>query len=493
MDIEQLWHQLQQRVPWDDWPYWAGGGVALWLFRRLFFRRKRRARIRSTPMLELLGADLVSLCRGISICGQTGSGKTSYIKRLMIEVLSHRDVGCLWLCVKHDELENALNVFHLAGRDCFVFRPGETRFNVLRYVLTYWGPTAVADLLEKGDNLINKGSQKEEAFWRAGFREGAIHAATVVHLARGKQAKLSDMHAFLASAPMSPAAAKSKDFCDSVCWQLLEAAEANAKTDADERAVDDAVRFFCEFLPTAGDKVVGSVVLRLVSLLAPFARGAMYETVNADEDDFTPDDSLAGQCVTFDCPACASSENQFIQLIVAQLFTDRAMIRPPTNYCALVTDEYHGVASPAADTMAQSQFRSRKVMCVRAYQGLATLQTVMDEGLKGKHQAHSLISNLATHLYFQNSEKETQEFFSEQCGKRLATLAGGGTSNNEKEMVPQFSTQFSQQLLPRKLGTALINCKSGGAQHGYIVSGYVLGKRFGNVPFKKFEFEQDLR
>jgi hypothetical protein len=473
---------------------------------------KRRNKNASASRASVMGELELSprkACEGIALVGQTGSGKSSILKRLMTELLS-TGCACLWVTVKTDEPLVAAKVVYNAGRTAKLFIPGESKCNLLRYELEREGgsPESVAQFLEYADEVMNGGREgKEESFWSSARRQTASLAISAVWIAFGRNATWARVYEFLTAIPSAPDQIRSDNaaYMKGACHQTLLMASETAETAEEKRRVDEAIDYFTRLLPAAGEKVYGANVMHLSALLAPFMRGKLFETVNCGDSDILPDDPCKGECVILANPIVENRGNQLIQILFSQMTIEAAIRRkvtPETPVVVVVRDELQLCSNPRFDAQAQTIARSQKLACVSAFQSLSVLYEAMQDGMRAKHRAMSVLGNLNTKVFLANTDTATMEYFSELSGKHFKMLTGGSQVQQQQQLQQLdmlgvgdgYHMNFHQTLTPRKLGSALSNLKTGGEEHGFVVTGYLhqSGRRWNGSPFKTITVEQQL-
>jgi hypothetical protein len=483
--------------------------VSLYVFKRPTRWHKPEALLRAGlkvaprgSVMAQLGLNMLRLCEGVALIGQTGSGKSSLLKRLLVEVL-YTGCGCLWLAVKADEPMTACKVLYKAGRVAELFIPGKSKCNLLVYELARkgGGPATMAEFLMRADEVMNGGhGGKEESFWKSARLQTATLAIAAIAIA-SRHPTFEQVYDFLLSAPSSMEQLSSEAFRRGNCHLVLQQAAANAKSPQDQRIVAEAINYFTNLLPSASEKVYGATVMHLNAMLAPFVRGEMFETINCAQSDILPDDPLKGKCIVMANPVVDNPGNQLFQILFSMMTVEATLRRPVTAEMPVVTlvrDEYQLVGNSKFDAQAQTIARQQRLACITAFQSLSVLHESCAEPMRAKHQSAALLGNLNTKLLLSNTDLQTMEFFSELSGKHWKAVSGGGQLPQQQTdalgVNGDFNVNFHSQLLPRKLGTALTNLRTGGPDNDFIVEAYVHapGRRFNGQTFAKIAIEQDI-
>jgi hypothetical protein len=98
-----------------------------------------------------------------------------------------------------------------------------------------------------------------------------------------------------------------------------------------------------------------------------------------------------------------------------------------------------------------------------------------------------------------NTCKETLDFFQNLCGASFRNLSGGSIQQQQQQagslgIGDGLNVSWHQQLLPKKLGTALTRLRTGGPENGYCVDAFVIApnRKFNGETFKKVSIQQDV-
>jgi type IV secretory pathway TraG/TraD family ATPase VirD4 len=450
-----------------------------------------------------LGLSLRALCEGVAFIGATGAGKSTALYRMMVEALRFR-VGCLWMTVKHDEPENAAKVMQKAGRDYKVFMSGQSKWNPLVYEMTRPGGDAysLAQYFEQADEIMAGGKTgNEQSFWGTTRRQSMALTFGTVWIAYRRRATLDHAYDFLNSSPPTIEATKEPSFADREFSKTLGLAIENIQNPAEGRLVTEAANHFKVSLAGAGEKAWGATVMHASSLISPLLRGAMYDTVNTFEQNISPDDLLRGECIIMGNPVVDNPGYQLIQILFSRMAADAVLRRTVTDdmpVVCIVRDEYQLIAHPREDAKAQTIARQQGLASIMAFQSLSVLYENMQEPMRAKFQGPALLGNHNTKVFMANSDKATLDYFSELTGKTLRNLSGGSVNQQQQpdgsRVADGVNLSWHQQLLPKKLGTALTRLRTGGPENGYCVEAYVVApnRKFAGETFKKVSIQQDI-
>ena len=345
----------------------------------MWFRKRKT----QTPLAALGLDELADLCSHIFLIGGSGSGKTSCLKIIMQEIIS-RGVGCVWGCVKNDEAANAINVINSTPmRDKLVHLiPGEFTFNFLSHELTRKSgtPDSAARLLKRlNDQMMRTSGKQSESFWENLFYQFLHYSITVCFYALREKVTIEDVYELINSTPSSLQRAKSDEFQNSFCMQILTLAQQRLADEGEKRLYEMAVVFLLSGQLELGSKARSSAVSQSNALLAPFLLSPMYETVCAEKSTFTPSMALDGYCVVLDAPILTHPIGALFQSMITMLVIEEALRNPnPERITAIVRDEYQMLCSdPEYEAMALSVARSHGLAFIAATQNLPLLVSAM--------------------------------------------------------------------------------------------------------------------
>ena len=467
-----------------------------------FFRRKRKS------ALSMLGLnDLIALCSHIFLIGGSGSGKTSTIKILMADVIN-RGVGCVWGCVKNDEAANAISVIRSTSmRNRLIHLvPGKFCFNFLSYELNRVGgtPDSAARLLKRlNDQMMRTSGKQSESFWENLFYQFLHYSIVVCHLAHRENITIEHVYRLINSTPSSIARIKSDEFRQSDCFQYLQVAQNQIRSESEKRLYQLAVTFLLEGQMELGSKARSAAVSQCNALLSPFLLSPMYETV-CGQSTFTPDIPLRGYCVVLDAPILTYQlAGILFQSLITQMVIEEALRNSnPKRITAIVRDEIQMLVSDAEfEAMALSVARSHGLAFIAATQNIPLLHSAMGGDSVAEQQMLALLANHNTQLIMANRCSVTNNHFSQAFGSHRQQFisVNEGEPDEPEDMFSlvfgndnyRFST--SEQLVPRVTPDDFLSLRRGGKSHKYLIDAFLTqgGRTYGDgCPFEIVTFSQ---
>jgi hypothetical protein len=471
-------------------------------------RKKKR------QSLETFGISLNQAASGILATGQIGAGKTSLISILARSIIE-QGAACCWCTVKPDETQHAVDIITKAGRakDLVVFGPGHGHtFNPLSYVLKKEGgtPEMFAAHLTRWNALLQQSqstSSSHEQFWASLHAEAANMALSAVWLALGPSATLKDVAMLVSGSPPTMERASSAQFRSSTACQTLRAAEQFAETAGEKHRAEQAIAFFTERLPSAGDRVFGAISAYASAILNPFTLSPLRELCCETESTITPDDVLDGACVVLDMPALIWGQMGLLfQLVFSGLCQDaclRRVLTPNSLPVLSVKDEYQLLCDASYDVLAQTVSRSQKWISLAAFQTIPVLLAALGGRDKAQAEVDALVACHGTKFVMANNCKGTNEYFSELFGHSRKSFFNMNQQQQPKQGLFKdamglgggMGVGMHQQWHCNVPPHAFEYLRKGGPDNNFLIDCYIHqgGRRFANGRcYSKLTFEQEL-
>ncbi|MCA9178414.1 MAG: type IV secretion system DNA-binding domain-containing protein [Planctomycetales bacterium] len=470
----------------------------------MFFRKR--------DTLTQLGMSSEGVCSHLFLVGGTGAGKTSVLRLLMRDILKRgsQGVGVLWAAVKPDEFDNAERVAKAARCQDRLVRltPGAFRYNFLAYELLRPGGSAVTatKLLQDLNRQLRRSGNEGDEFWANLFAKMSEYAIQACYLAKRGKVTIDDVYRLIMSSPATFEQLASEAFCQkSFCVQTLQAAEQAVQSPAEKRLLEQAANFFLFEAIQFGSKARGAAISQVSAVLSPFIQSPMYETVNCETSNFSPDLVLDGAIAVMDAPVLQHGDaGRFFQTLLTTQVTEAALRRPnPERMAVIVRDELQMlVADPTMEAMNLSVARSQRLAFVSGVQSLPTLQEAMG-GNQAEQALHSLLANYSTKLVFSNPCKATNAYFSEAWGQHREEFVSVSESKEEEELDllnlltgnDRLLFSLSEQMQPRCPIDAFSRLRRGGGRQR-LVDAFLsqAGRTYGNghSPFTLITFKQTL-
>lgn len=273
------------------------------------------------------------LSGGVAVFGRTGSGKTSSSgKALARAIVRYGKSGGLILAAKPEDRDMWQSIFAEAGRseDLLVFSPDSPlRFSFLDYEMRAGGHTrnitkcitVIGETLRASDTAAGENAD----FWQREQERMIFNAVEVVKQATGKVGA-PELHKFISTAAMNPAALATAEWQAQFHNQCLKAAYEKDKTATEEHDFDLAKDYWLDEFPNMADKTRSSILTGVNGILHTFNTGVVRDLVSTTTN-VTPDDMFAGKWVLIDM---APAEWGDIGLFIAsgwKYLTQKAVLR----------------------------------------------------------------------------------------------------------------------------------------------------------------------
>lgn len=456
----------------------------------MFWKRKKQPQ--EPPLLSLTSRDSLTLHQayeGILGIGGTGSGKTSTLLHLMLALMLHQ-CGMLFLTSKKDDYEMIARIARMAGREADLrrFAPEEPwRFDFLNYELSSPGGSVqtagqlMQDLMDFSTrtNTMNT----NEPFWPIATGRRVNTSLGVVYKAKGK-CSIANTYDFYNALPRSPEQRDSEEFRSSYCFECLKQAVTQHPNDPDlSRAVDQVLKE----IPHTSDRTNGCIDAYAYNLLSPFLHGSVRELIASEETNVCPADLDDGKLIVIDTPVLKFREPGQLVQMVWKLCTQRhALRRQSTRPLVIWADEAQLHALPSVDSMVQAVARSHHLIQVAITQNIPLLESV----LKRREDVLAWISNLQTKFIFQNSDADTNAYFSAILGQSKQFLSSSSVNIGKADPFddwlgtrqPQLSYSTNEQWLPDVRPEDFTRLRKGGKESNFIVDVYLFqgGRKFSN-------------
>jgi type IV secretory pathway TraG/TraD family ATPase VirD4 len=455
---------------------------------------------------------IVNATSGVIAFGASGSGKTTAVAAHLAAGYLRQDFGGLVLCAKKEERILWENWALKADRydDLVIVRPGgRHHFNPLDWEAGRQGEgggftiNIVALLDEIGATLRGgKGEGGENRF----FEEALHHLLTnLVELPvlAGYRLTLPMMRDILNSAPTALAEARDPEWHgseDSVCASFLRAADQATRDAAPDvrAAFEESRTYWTVDFPGLHERTRGIITLMFSVLLRPFITPPLRSLFALDTT-IEPEAAFDGKIIIVDLPVQEFRlAGRVANLIWKYCFQLAVMRRepPPLGKHArpifLWADECQNFVS-RFDAEYQAVARSAGGCTVYLTQNRESLRRVMGDN----DAVDSLLGNLSTKFFCQNSSIDTNEFASQMLGERWTPIGSYSASRDASQHpgASQGSGSINVSEQRRRIvePSEFTTLKRGGEQANREVQSivYLGGHCFpdGN-PFKRLTFRQ---
>ena len=417
-------------------------------------------------------------CEGTAIFGATGSGKTSGSGRDIARSMLRSGFGGLVLCAKPDEADRWCGWAEECGRldDVKLFGADTGYgFNFLDHELNRRGPgagiseNAVSILMQCAER--SGGVKSEDGIWEQAARQWYRNSFDLLRIA-AEPVTVSALHMMVTD----PKAVEKA------------IALANARSDLDPRDRHDlaaVTRYFKGEWETMAERTQASVRMNITAILDPLARGIGHELF-CRHTTLTPEEARKGSILVIDLPVKVYNElGRFAAVIWKYLFqcaAEREVAGDESRPLFLFADEAQ-LFITSKDAEFQTTARSSRTATVYLTQNLPNLLAELGGSGRGKARVDSLLGNLQTKLWHQNSDPETNRWAAEILTKgkttRTSTNAGfsfgsgdGGSGGSSEQELIDYEVQ------PREF----LKLAKGGPEYDAIVTAVLFqgGREFPN-------------
>lgn len=429
------------------------------------------------------GITLHQACSGVLIMGATGSGKTSGAGDMLARALLNEGAGFCVLTAKPDEYARWERLCKDTGREIVRIGPNSPlRCDVLNYEMSL--PEAsvesAAQLLDTLLQVANRkgAGQGDEQFWMLFLQKIMRWMITLVWLAK-RECSISDLYRVITSAPNSTEEAASPEWRkSSYCAECL--IEAVGREATQELGL--CVAFWSEEWPRLSEKTRSIGYTMATNILEKFLTGPVADISSSGVTNFTPEHIMGGAVCVLDMPYLKWRDPARFFQILFKTLVQRAVLRRhnPLRPVVIWQDEAQ-LFLTEQDIEVQAVARQSLMVNVMLTQSLPVLYEALGGGQRAEQQAQALIGNLQTKFLCQQSDKVTNEYFSELLGYSKHLFMNGGMHAQEYDFVSdklgmsqqQASTGFSEQWHADVPPSQFTNLRTGGKENGYFVEAIV--------------------
>lgn len=384
-------------------------------------------------------------CEGVQIFGGIGSGKSSGSGKALAKAFLRAGFGGLVLTAKPDESELWQRYCSETGRsrDLKIFSPSsEYRFNFLNYEQKRPGRGAgktenlvnlLYTIVEAGDRSSGK-SSGNDAYWEKTLKQLLRNMFDLLRIAK-ESITLEDMYNLVQSAPTSNEQLSDENWKkNSFCYHLVEAGDSKPKSERERKDFELSARYwFSEFANLAA-KTRSIIVSSFTSLADPFLRGDLNELF-CTTTNITPDETHEGKIIVVDLPVKEYLElGKYAQVIFKYLWQqaiERRSVGTNTKPVFLWADEAQNFVT-SYDMHFQATARSSRACTVFITQNLPNYYAELGGEDAGKSFVDSLVGNLQTKIFHQNSDPTTNNWAADVFGKSLQFRVGGGSTRRDR-------------------------------------------------------------
>jgi hypothetical protein len=427
-------------------------------------------------------------CEGTQIFGATGSGKTSGSGRALAHAFLENDFGGLVLCAKNDEPDLWLRYARETGREADIIRLSDEQFNFLAYEANRPGEGAgqtenLVTLFMQVAEIANQrhGHASADAYWERAVKQLLRNAVDLLSIACGT-VTLPELFEIIRTAPQDMEEAKSETWQgESACFNYIQRAAERARGNPDvQPEYEMTAKYWLEEFPRMDNRPRSSIVSLFTTLADSFLRGTLRKLFSS-ETTVIPDHTTLGKIIIVDLPVKEWSELGQYAAVLMKFMTQKALERRPasdTRPVFIWADEAHYFTT-AYDQMFQTTARAARACTVYLTQNYSNYLSALG-GESARPKVDSLLGNLQTKIFHQNSDTVTNTWAAEAIGRKLQYRLSSSTTKGHQN---SSQTEGEQQVIdldlqPREFTTLW----KGGSQYNSLVQGIVFqgGRKWSN-------------
>lgn len=475
-----------------------------WLFKSRAVKRQARWNL-DAPLLEWAKGAPWSVrdsFQGVQVAGSTGSGKSSGSLAVICRAMLKAGYGGMFFTVKREDRSTYEKHVRDSGRsdDLLVFSPDSPlRYNFIASEMAQSTDAVglaenltalvmtVAELGDRNRKSGNGGSENAEYFRQATLRL-CRHAMLVLVLS-GQQVTVPNLHRLVIAAPRSSDEALNEAWQrESFLFQCLRSAGSARMNDSQRADFELAITFFMEEWAVLNSRTRSTVESTLTSATDALSRGAVRDMVSAPHPNFSPASLYDGAIVIVDFPVLVYRDiGQLIQVVLkycTQRCHGRRDISRNARPTFIVCDECH-LLIVDADQAFQTTARSSHTAVVYATQSLSTYLEAF--GTQSEARVHSLLGNLQTQVFHQQTDIKTIGYVQELVGRSRQLFMNSNATRGGDWLAPLWgessggSAGFSESFEFELQASELNGLAKGGPPHWFTEAiVYQGGRRFLN-------------
>jgi hypothetical protein len=392
-------------------------------------------------------------CEGTQIFGATGSGKTSGSGRAMAHAFLRSGFGGLVLCAKPDEPELWLRYAHETGRESDIVLFSKEHFNFLHYEANRPGAGAgqtenLIMLFMQVAEIANQrhGYATADLYWERAVKQLLRNAVDLLAIARGA-VSLPELFEIVRTAPQDTNEAASATWQgESICFDYIQKAADNATKNPDlQPEYEMTAKYWLEEFPRMDNRPRSSIVSLFTTLADSFLRGALRKLFSTTTT-IIPDHTTLGRIILVDLPVKEWGELGQYAAVLMKFMTQKALERRADmdgRPVFIWADEAHYFAT-AYDQIFQTTARSSRACTVYLTQNYSNYLSALG-GESAKPKVDSLLGNLQTKIFHQNSDTVTNQWAAEVIGRRFQYRYGSSNSHSYGIGSENHTTTESEQ------------------------------------------------
>ena len=257
----------------------------------------------------------------------------------------------------------------------------------------------------------------------------------------------------------------------SFCGECIRKAWENITSDNQKDDMEMITDYWTKEFPNLAEKTRSIIVSSFTGFADVFLRGTLKELFATTTNIF-PEITHEGGLILIDLPVQDYNKiGQYAQVIfkyVWQKATERRDKNKELIPVFLWVDEAQYFIN-SHDVRFQSVSRASKASTIYLTQNLPTYINTLGENL-----TYSLLGNLQTKIFHQNSDPKTNQYASEMIGRVYQDRFSTNLSNSNKdENGGSTGSNFSQEVQFDILPVEFTKLKKGGVESGFVVEAVV--------------------
>jgi hypothetical protein len=461
------------------------------------------------PLFQWSAHDAFTLrnaVESVAIFGELGAAKTTGSAAWILLKYLQLGMGGLVCCVKPGDRELIEAYAKQAGRETslvIVSPQNKWRCNLIRYALKRPGISGsrieqmvsllmtVVEAAERGERG-NAG--QGDKFWSRSLRQ-ILRNGLEVCIAARDEVSMSTLHEVITSAPRTHAEVHNETWQkESLCYRLIEEAEAKEKPERQQSDFELAARYFLREYPDMPNDTRGSIQATYAVMADVLLRGHMADLFDR-ETNFVPELSFDGAIIVLDLPIKVYGQSGvYVQSAFTYLWQiaceQRDVKAKPCPVFWFVDEAHEMVCNYTPEFLATA--RSARVATVLISQNKPNYLAAMG-GEAGRHRVDAFLGNMGTKIFHANGDPETNKWASDMISEEMQSRLNWHGTTESGQGKGGGSEAPGRKVMPSEF-TAL---KKGGPQNGFVTEAivYQTGAGFdGNdgEPWMRVAFAQQI-
>ena len=392
------------------------------------------------------------LCEGVVIFGATGSGKTSGSGRFIARTLLQPNwqLGGLVLTVKPGEADEWRELIIKNGRnpdDIIVFGDGRGYyFDFFEYEqdrqerVDQFSIDNLVNILEITGNLAQQDGGAESSgdalYWKNAALDLIKNVITYARIGRGRTS-IFEIDEIIKSIPQNLDIANNEKWYEKSIFKTInDTAEhifdAGKVSDLRKRDFFRAYRYLRYYIPRLADRTRTSIEQRASVMYAAFLSGEISDLFSYNGYNISPEMTWENNKIIILDLSLLEWEKlgviaQGIWKYMFQKATEKRNVEEFSNPVFLWSDESHYFINEH-DYLFLTTARSARCITILLTQNMNNYISAV-----GEPKTHSLIANLQTKIFHQNSDITTNEYASKIIGKEWESFKGMSITESSGE------------------------------------------------------------